>query len=76
MIVCQYKKPWATIHSPAYLQMPCNSLPVLPQIWPYHKKVKDHPSLIILTYMVDLESPMLYTNIQAQNFLSIGEEDF
>ena len=27
----QKRGPWATIRSPAYLQMPCNSLPVLPQ---------------------------------------------
>ena len=46
------------------------------QIWPYHKKVKGHPSLIILTNLVDLESQMLYTRIQPQSFLSTGEEDF
>ena len=40
------------------------------------KKVKSHPSLIILTNLVDLESLMLYTKIQPENFLSIGEEDF
>ena len=34
------------------------------QIWPYHKKVKGHPSFIILTNLVDLESLMLYTKIQ------------
>ena len=43
---------------------------------PYHKKVKGHPSLTILIKLVDLESPMLYTKIQPQSFLSIGEEDF
>ena len=43
------------------------------QIWPYHKKVKAHHSLIILTKLVDIESPMLYTKIQSQ---STGEEDF
>ena len=47
--------------------MPCNNLSVLSkqlhgtQIRPYYKKVKDHPSLIILTNLVDFESPMLYT---------------
>ena len=46
------------------------------QIWPCHKKVKGHPSLIILTNLVDIESPMLYTKIQPQSFLNIGEEDF
>ena len=46
------------------------------QIWPYHKKVKGHPSLIMLTKMVDLESSMLYTKIHPQSFLSTGEEDF
>ena len=46
------------------------------QIWPYHKKVKGYLSLIILTKLVDLESPMLYTKIQPQSFLSTGEEDF
>ena len=42
----------------------------------YHKKVKDHPSLIILTNLVDFESLMLYTKIQPQSFLSTREEDF
>ena len=46
------------------------------QIWPYHKKVKGHPNLIILTNLVDLESRMLYTKIQPQSFLSTEEEDF
>ena len=46
------------------------------QIWPYHKKVDGYPSLIILTSLADLESPMLYTKIQPQSFLSTGEEDF
>ena len=46
------------------------------QIWPCHKKVKGHISLIILTNLVDLESLMLYTKIQPQSFLSTGEEDF
>ena len=31
---------------------------------------------IILINLVDLESPMLYTKIQPQSFLSTGEEDF
>ena len=44
------------------------------QIWPYHKKVKGHPSLIILKNLVDLESPMLYTKIQPRSFLSTGED--
>ena len=46
------------------------------QIRPYHKKVKDHPSLIILTKLVVLESQMLYTKIKPRSFLSTGEEDF
>ena len=46
------------------------------QNWPYHKKVKGHPSLIILTNLVDLEFLMLYTKSQPQSFLSTGEEDF
>ena len=46
------------------------------QIWPYHKMIKGHPSLIILINLVDLESPMLYTKIQPQCFLSTKEEDF
>ena len=46
------------------------------QIWPCHKKVKGNPSLVILTKVVDIESPMLYTKIQPQNFLSTGKEDF
>ena len=46
------------------------------QIWPYHKKIKGNPSLIILTNLVDLETPMPYTKVQPQSFLSTGEEDF
>ena len=46
------------------------------QIWPYHKKVKGHPSLIILTNLVDLESPMLYTKIQPQSFLELEKKIF
>ena len=46
------------------------------QIWPYHKKVKGHPYLIILTNLADLESPMLYTKVKPQSFLSTGKEDF
>ena len=38
--------------------------------------VKGHPSIIIWTNLVDFESPMLYTKIQPQSFLSSGEEDF
>ena len=37
------------------------------QIWPYHKKVKGQPSLIILN-LVDLESLMLYNKIHPQSF--------
>ena len=64
----------------AYLQMPCSILPVLPQQLVHKfdhtiKKVKGHPSLIILTNLVDLKSPMLYTKIQPQSFLSTREED-
>ena len=44
------------------------------QILPCHKKVKGYPSLNILTNSVALESPMLYTKIQPQSFLSTGEE--
>ena len=46
------------------------------QIWPYHKKIKGHPSLIILTNLVDLVSLILYTKIQPQSFLSTREEHF
>ena len=46
------------------------------QIWHYHEKVKGQPSHIILTNLVDFESPMLHTKIQSQSFLSTGEEDF
>ena len=31
------------------------------QVWPCHRKVKDHPRIIIWTNMSDLESQMLYT---------------
>ena len=44
-------------------------------ICPYYKKLKGNPSFIILTNLVDLESPMLYTKIQPQSFLSTGEEN-
>ena len=59
----------------------CNSFPSLAQQLGYKfdhtiKKVKDYPSLIILTNLVDLESPIPYTKIQSQSFLSTGEEDF
>ena len=46
------------------------------EIWPYHKKVKGHPGLIISNNLVDHVSPMLYTKIQPQSFLSTGEEEF
>ena len=46
------------------------------QIGPYNKKIKDHPNLITLTNLVNLESPMLYTKIQPQSLLSTIEEDF
>ena len=46
------------------------------QIWLYHKNVKGHASLIILTNLVDLQSPMLYTKIQPQSFLSTEEGQF
>ena len=48
------------------------------QVWPYHKKVKGHPSFIILTKLVDLESLILYTKIQpqTQSVFNTGEEDF
>ena len=39
------------------------------------KNVKGHPSLIILTNLVNLESPLLYTKIQPQSLLSTEEED-
>ena len=39
------------------------------QIWPYHETVKGHPSLIIWTNLVDLDSPKLYTKIEPQSFL-------
>ena len=52
------------------------TLIIIGRFWPYHKKIKGHPSLIILTKVVDLESPMLYTTIQPQSILSTEEEAF
>ena len=46
------------------------------QIWPYHYKIKGHPSLINLINLVEIESPMLYTKSQPQSFLRTGEEYF
>ena len=46
------------------------------QIWPWHKKVKGQPMIIIWTNLIELESLMLYTKIQTQSFLDSGEEDF
>ena len=43
---------------------------------PYHKKVKGHPSLIILINLVDLESQKPYTKIQPESFLKTGEDNF
>ena len=63
----------------AYLQMPCNILPTLPQqlvteIWQCHKKVKGHPRIIIWINLVESASLMLYTKIQPQSFLGSGEK--
>ena len=44
------------------------------QIWPYNKKVKCRPSFIILTNLEDPESPVPYTKIQPQSFLSTGKD--
>ena len=44
------------------------------QIWPCHKKIKGQPMIIIWTLLVDLESQVLYTNIQPQSFLGSGED--
>ena len=38
------------------------------QIWPYHKTVQGHPSIIISTKSVDFESLTLYTKIQPELF--------
>ena len=46
------------------------------QIWPYRKKVKGQPMVIIWTNLVDLESQILYNMIQPQSFLGSGGEDF
>ena len=45
------------------------------QIWPC-KNVKGQPRVIIWTRVGDLESPMLYTKIQSQNFLGADGEGF
>ena len=46
------------------------------QIWPYCKTVKGQPTIIILTNLVDVKSPVLYAKIQLQRFISSGEEEF
>ena len=38
--------------------------------------VKSQPRVIVWTNLVDLETRMLYTKIQAQSFLGSGEKDF
>ena len=83
----QNKRPMA--HGPqfahliktAFAHLPCNILPILPPQLVHNfdhtiKEVKGHPSLIILTNLVNLESSTLYTKIQPKSLLRTGEEDF
>ena len=44
------------------------------QIWPCCKKVKDQPTTIIWTKLLDLESPVLYIKVQPQSFPGSGED--
>ena len=64
----------------AYLQMPCNILPVLPQQLGTEigqcRKNKGNPWITIWTNLVDLASSMLYTKIQPLSFIGSGEENF
>ena len=46
------------------------------QIWPFRINVNGYSSIIIWTNLLDIESRMLYTKIQAPSFLSSGAEDF
>ena len=46
------------------------------QSWSCHRKVKGHSRSITWTNLVDLEFPMLYTNIQPRSFFGSGEDDF
>ena len=46
------------------------------QIWPYHKTAKGHLSLIILTNLVDLESPIMYTKYSFKAFLVLEKKIF
>ena len=46
------------------------------QIWPCRKKVKDYYTIIIWINLKDLESPMLYTNIQFWSIFGSGKEVF
>ena len=46
------------------------------QTWPCSKKVKCQCTTIILSILVDLQSPMIYAKIQPQGILGFGEEDF
>ena len=61
--------------------MLCNILSVLPQQLGQKfdrvvKKVHSHSKIIISKILVDIASPMLYTRIMPQSFLSSGEENF
>ena len=41
------------------------------QIWPWCKKVKGQPMIIIWIHLVELESSMLHTKIQLQSFFGL-----
>ena len=46
------------------------------QIWSCRKICQDQPRVIIWTYLVVLEHPMLHTKFQGHRPLSSGEQDF
>ena len=49
---------------------------IMNQSWPLCKKVKDQSRVIIWTYLVVLECPMLNTKFQWSQLFSSEEEDF
>ena len=64
-------------HGPQFTHLHiCKCHATVFQYCKFDHTIKGHSSLIILTNLVDLESPMLYTKNQPQSFLSTGEEDF
>ena len=74
------KGPWTTIRSPdnnsyCISANACNFFQYCHITWHKFDHTVKRSKVIIWTNLVDTESPMLYTKIQPQSFLSSGEED-